>query len=63
MLSQKSVSTDGVRRDVHIGVQPVLHVTSGAGAGRVRAGRVGCDVTAVPQALRARTHQPAVQQD
>lgn len=55
--------SDGVRRDVHLCVQLVLHVAAGAGAGRVRAGRVRHHLAAVPQAVRPGTHQPALQQD
>ena len=63
MSDDPSMFTDGVRRDVHLGVQPVLHVAASAGAGRVRAGRGRHHLAAVPQAVRARTHQPVVQQD
>lgn len=53
--------TDGVRRNVHISIQPLLHIASRASTRRVRAGCVGRDVTAIPEAIRARAYESAVQ--
>lgn len=33
--------SDRIRSDVHIGLQSVLHISARAGAGRLRAGRIG----------------------